>query len=442
VSARSCRVRAGMRPERSSIRPTDLLPGALFLAAILLFAPRLGVPAQYEFDEVYHAYTAGQYVAGNADAYVWYTVAPREGVAYMWNHPPAGVLCIAAGILIWGDDPLGWRFASALFGAAGVVLTFALARRLTGDLRIAILASALVLCDGMYFAQSRVAMLDVFGVVFALGALLSLHGVLTADPERAAWPIVRTGLWLGLAVATKWNGAYAAAFCGLAIVIRVAAWVGRSPRLWRSLATAAVVGLAVVPAAVYLLAYVPFFAEGHDLGQWVELQKQIFLYHTRLEATHPWSSRWWQWPLALRPVWYWTAAAPGGLAANGYAAPNPVLYWSFLPAVAWAAVRFRRDRAALTILLVGFFGQWLPWALVPRIAFSYHFLPAVPIGATATAAAVEAGHRRGGAARLLGWSYVALVVATFVFYYPILVGLPLTPRALAWRLWLPGWRPV
>jgi dolichyl-phosphate-mannose-protein mannosyltransferase len=432
----------GMRFQGAAARLSELAPGMLFLLAMALFAPRLAVPAQYEFDEVYHAYTAGQYVAGNADAYLWYTIAPKAGVAYMWNHPPAGVLCIAGGILIWGDNPFGWRFAAALFGAAGVVLTFTMASRLTRDRRLAALAAVLVLSDGMYFSQSRVAMLDIFGAVFALGALLSLYGFLTSEPERIAWPLVRTGLWLGLALATKWNGAYVSFFCGLAIVVRAVRLGLRSPELRRPLVVWTTVGLVLAPLAVYFAAYIPFFAAGHDFGEWVEVQKQTFYYHTRLEATHPWSSSWWQWPLALRPVWYWTAAVAGGDAANGYAAPNPVLYWSFLPAVVWLAARWRRNSAALTVLIIGFFGQWLPWALVPRIAFAYHFLPAVPFGAMATAAAVMNLHRRGGGWRWLGWGFVATVAATFVFYYPILVGLPLSPRALAWRLWLPGWRPT
>ena len=65
-----------------------------------------------------------------------------------------------------------------------------------------------------------------------------------------------------------------------------------------------------------------------------------------------------------------------------------VLYALFVPAVVWLASRWtrRRDPAAI-VLVIGFFGQWLPWALVPRIAFAYHFMPAVPFGCL--------GHRGG-----------------------------------------------
>src|SRR5215471_6947025 len=197
-----------MQPTSSSLRFEDIAPSVFFVVAMALLAPRLAVPSDYVFDEVYHAYTAGEYVAGNADAFVWYTHSPREKVAYMWNHPPAGVLCIAGGIEIWGNNSFGWRFASAVFGAGGVALTYVLTLRLLEDRALAMLACLLLLCDGMYFAQSRVAMLDIFGTVFALGALYSLYEVLTADPAREAPPLVRTGVFLGLGVATKWNGAY------------------------------------------------------------------------------------------------------------------------------------------------------------------------------------------------------------------------------------------
>ena len=419
------------------MRLRELSPWLLLLAALALFAPRLSHPEAYVFDEVYHAYTAGQYVAGNADAYVWDTKAPREGVAYMWNHPPAGILGIASGILIWGDHSFGWRFASMLFGAAGVVLTYFLTLRLVGDQGPALLAASLLLMDGMYFAQSRVAMLDIFGVVFALGALLSLYDYLQKPADSAAWPIVRTGLLLGLALATKWNAAYLSLGCGLVVLARELRPGRRRNLPWIAL------GLGLAPLAVYLAAYVPFFRTGHDLARWVELQKQIYWYHTRLEATHPWSSSFWQWPLAAKPVWYWVERLPDGREANVYAAGNPVLYWGFLPAVLALVVRWWRSKpAALTVLLLGFFGQWLPWALVPRIAFAYHFLPAVPFGALALALVLWPSIRGGGLPRGLALGYVSLVVLCFVWLYPILTGIPLSPAGLAWRLLLPSWRPV
>jgi dolichyl-phosphate-mannose--protein O-mannosyl transferase len=400
------------------------------------------------FDEVYHAYTAGQYAAGNADAYVWDTKPPERGVAYMWNHPPAGVLMITGGILLWGDVPFGWRFSSAVFGAAAVFLVYLLALAMMRDRRTAILAACLVLVDTLWFVQSRIAMLDIFGTVFSLATLLSLYGFLTSRADRIAPALLRTGLFLGLALATKWNAAFLAVFTGLTVLYH--SWVSaRGARelsraaarsVWRAHLIWVPVSLVLVPALVYLAAYIPFFATGHDWDQFIELQRQTFFYHAHLEEIHSHQSRWWQWPLALRPVWYSVTYA-GDTLAHIYANENLLLYWCFVPAVIALSVRlWRESNPALPVLLIGFFGQWLPWALSPRSAFMYHFLPAAPFGAIAVAVAAVALYRRGGLWRWAVGAYLAALVAYFVFFYPIHTAIPLSRDAFAARMWFPSWR--
>lgn len=424
---------------------TDLLPGILFVAAIALLAPRLEVPNVYVFDEVYHAYTAGQYAAGNHDAYLWSTHAPREGVAYMWNHPPAGILFMTAGIKIWGDTPFGWRIASAIFGATGIVLAYLLALAITCRKPVAVVAALLLLVDGLYVVQSRTGMLDIYGCVFMLGAFYALHGYLTSPPERVRGYLLRLGLFLGLAIATKWNAAYPSFFIGLVVL-------GRGARVYlkaggnlrdrgvRAHLLFVPLGMVLLPALVYLAAYGPFFWTGHDIGQFIELQHQIFHYHTHLQATHAYQSRWWQWPLTLRPVWYYSNRT-GETVANIYASGNTVLYCMFVPAVVWLASRWsrRRDPAAI-VLVIGFFGQWLPWALVPRIAFAYHFLPAVPFGCLAVSVALVEVFDSGRVGRALAVAYAALAIGFFAYFYPIYTAVPITPQALESRMWLSSWK--
>jgi dolichyl-phosphate-mannose-protein mannosyltransferase len=419
---------------------------ALFLVggALLLYLPRLDVPGRYIYDEAYHAFTAGEILAGNPDAFLWSTPAPREGLGYTWNHPPVGLLLISAGIAAVGDTPTGWRIASAVFGALGIFLAYLLALSVTRDRETAQLTGALLLVDGLYFVQSRTSMLDVFGTVFMMGAIICLQAYLRAPPERVRAPLIGTGLCLGLALATKWNAAYPAALIGLVATCRtVELWRGRSTKTPGALGQHLLwvpVGLVLVPAAVYLTAYLPFFLSGHDWSQFVELQRQIYHYHTSLKATHGYQSHWWQWPLALRPVWYHVEYADASV-ANIYAQGNPLLYWAFLPAVLWLTVRWWKARHPGTIiLLIGFFGQWLPWGLVPRAAFMYHFLPAVPFGALAVAALVVHGWRSGPRGQLVAAAYVLVVALGFVYFYPIYAAIPLDSAAFESRMWLPGWR--
>lgn len=457
--------------QRSDTRLGQLAtPALLALVALTLYLVRLGEPPAYIYDEVYHAYTAEEYVRGNADAYVWYTTAPRENVAYEWTHPPTGKLLLAGGIWLWGDSSFGWRFASAAFGAIGIGLAFLLGKRVAGSALVGLLAAGLLMVDGLYFVQSRTGMVDIFVLVFTLGALLSAYDYLTLPdiPGPARWALVRTGLLLGLALSTKWNAAYAAGLIGLMIVVKTAMSLragmvqaqrtaaerpgsrrggatDKHERLVRNAATRErllwiPLGLGLVPAIVYLLSYTPFFLEGHSLGDLRELQRQMWWYHSNLEATHPYSSSWWQWPLAWKPVWYYVGyhdTTQARIYANG----NPFLFWAMVPAVLWVCRSWWKERryVALTILAVGFFGQWLPWAFSPRIAFAYHFLPAVPFGTLAVAVILGRMWTSRPHLRYAAVTYLVAVVAAFAFFYPIYAAVHLTPDRLDLRYWFDSW---
>jgi dolichyl-phosphate-mannose--protein O-mannosyl transferase len=356
-------------------------------------------------------------------------------------------LLIGAGVLLWGENSYGWRFPSALFGAAGIVVTYLLALATTRRKGVAFLASALLLADGLYFVQSRIGMLDIFGTVFMMGALISLHRYLTSAPERIKPPLLLIGTFLGLALATKWNAAYASVLVGVVVLYRTlrlwqATRMDGAPDETRKALKQHLVwvplGLLVVPIAVYLAAYIPFFLAGHNVAQFVELQKQIYFYHSRLQATHPFQSKWWHWPLTMRPVWYYLAGRQDKT-ANIYAFGNPVLYWAFIPAILWSIYKWWKSyNPALVVLAIGFLGQWLPWSLVPRIAFQYHFLPAVPFGCIAVALSLADLVQKGFWPRLIAVVYVCLVLLSFGYLYPIYAAVPLSQRAVEVRMWL--WR--
>lgn len=434
------RLPVSLRPRQGGVTVNRawVVPTLCLAAALVLYLTRLDRPSSYVLDETYHAYTAGRLLAGDRDAYLWNTKAPREGSAYTWNHPPAGLWIIAGGIAIWGDRALGWRFSSAVFGVLGAALAYLLALRLTGRRVAAELTLALLLLEGLWFVQSRVGMLDIFGAVFVLAALLAFHEHLTADASgRLRW-LLATGLCLGLAIATKWNAAYPSLAIGL-IALGTAARrrePGQRPRAIGGVLLA----LVLVPIVVYLGAYLPFFATGHTADQFVELHRQMLRYHSALRETHSYQSRWWEWPLLLKPMWYHVTYGRGTV-ANIYAQGNPALVWLFVPAVAWLVRRWWRERrAAAVTLAIGFLSPWLPWALVPRPGFFYYFLPSVPFGVLAVSVGVADLWESGRRARMVALGYVTLVAIAFAFFHPIYAAVPLTPEAFSRRVWLPGWR--
>ena len=75
----------------------------LFLLAAAFRLPGLGFPKDEYFDEVYHAKSARQYLAGEQ---------PIE-----WVHPPLAKLLISTGVAAFGYESWAWRLVPALAGS-------------------------------------------------------------------------------------------------------------------------------------------------------------------------------------------------------------------------------------------------------------------------------------------------------------------------------------
>ena len=100
-------------------------------------------------------------------------------------------------------------------------------------------------------------------------------------------------------------------------------------------------------------------------------------------------------------------------------------------------VLVRRSGLALWLLLAAA-TQWLPWIVNPRESYSFYQASLIPV--LLVGAGVVAGRWR-GTATTVGLATVAgVAVGLGVLFYPIWTGLPLTPRAALFRLWLRGWQ--
>ena len=90
-------------------------------------------------------------------------------------------MLIAAGMKLFGDDPIGWRIAPLLFGAITVTAVWLWTLALTADVALALFAAGITLVDGVIFVQSRIAMLDIFLIAFCVLGLAAF----TAGEKRA-----------------------------------------------------------------------------------------------------------------------------------------------------------------------------------------------------------------------------------------------------------------
>lgn len=313
-----------------------------------------------------------------------------DGGSYV-VHPPLGKWLIAGGMEIFGDNPFGWRFASALVGTLSVIMIVRAGRRMTGSTLLGVFAGVVLSLDGLHLVQSRIATLDIFlsfWIVAAFTCLLvdrdDLRSRLAraSDAELRGWGPslgirrwrVLAGISLGCALATKWSGVY---YVLVMLVLAVIWEVGarrsagiRAPfRSAVARSTPLIVGtLVLLPMAVYVLSWSGWFltddgfyrdwATSPDgdfanhpeaplasllqyfpdsLQSWLWYHYKVLEFHDSLSTPHPYQSHAIGWLFLARPISYYY---PPGLKQGDYgcdanscarevlALGNPVIWWT------------------------------------------------------------------------------------------------------------------
>ena len=508
--------------------------------AALLRLIGLAHPPGKTFDELYYATDAHNLIERG---YEW---DEKNNTAAYVVHPPLGKWMIALGELTFGYNEFGWRIAAATVGTLMVLILTRLAQRLFRSTVLGCAAGLLLALDGFHLVLSRFALLDVFVAFFVLAAFAAL--VVDRDTRRRNWLSAVTGgldpglpgragrprlgvpwwrllaaLLLGCGIAVKWSALYFVPAFGLLVLlwevgVRRSAGARRPWRETLRTETGWLVLCLPVMLATYLASWSGWLltdggylrhyradngmSEPPVIGALLNLwhyHQQSYSFHTTLVSEHPFQSWPWQWLLLGRPVSLYSTDQVSCAAENCLGAVlllgTPLLWWSFLPALAalaWLGLA-RRDWRAGAILL-GVTAGLLPWfyyALDGRTMFTFYTAPALPflvlavtyvLGAIATPAelsapaptsaepapeaptpAAEAAVVRSGVAppsgapgivldrrmpaedrRTVGavvvGTYVLLVALCFAYFYPIFVGEPIPYDDWLARMWLgPRW---
>ena len=400
----------------SSAARTVIIAAILFLAAHLALLVGVTTPEKFVFDEVHYVPAARQMLE---------PVMPSPMLNPM--HPPLAKQLIALSIRTFGDGALGWRYPAVLFGSLAVVAIYLCGLALFAAQGPAMASALIAFFNQMLFVQSRIAMLDIFALAFALfGIAAFIHGFRKPRPHLC---FALAGLAFGLAAACKWSGVFPFAVC-LVIVgaIRLMqSWRTQfadgnaldwyRPDLWpdfRSYHFAAC--FVLIPAFVYLATFIPLY--GLSLPDILEAQRRIFADNTTTAiAGHTYMSSWPSWPFLVRPVWYLFDKIGDDRIAAVVFLGNPLVLWPALPAGAVCLRDWIVTRSLNAFLILSFyFGSWLAWALLPRtLGFLYYYLPSATVASLALVYAL----RRGSSPRWLLWAFVAIAFAGFALMLPV-----------------------
>ena len=406
------------------------------------------------FDEIYHVRTAYEHYLG---------VYPYE-----ISHPPLGKLIICLGITIFGLNPFGWRFMGTLFGVLMLPVLYCFLKNLFGKRAVAVCGTLLLAFDFMHFTQSRIATIDTYGVFFILLMYWMMYRYLTVPKDapfrKSVLPLFLAGLFFGIGAASKWTAIYGGAGLAVLWLLNVVFHLrdavreqrGRDFCVWfLRTVLVCIPFFLIIPAVIYILSYIPYgLASGLTLRDgmlWnreyyrILWDNQVFMYsyHSGLEATHPYSSQWYQWILDIRPILYYRRYAENDTIKSAISSfGNPAVWWGGLLAMLSMVhlTLARRDGKALFILL-GYLAQLLPWVFIHRIVFIYHYFPCTLFLILALSYVFAVVYERGSRRAVV--AYTATAGGLFALFYPSISGLPVSTWFTSTFLrWLPSTWPL
>ncbi|MBO5488409.1 MAG: glycosyltransferase family 39 protein, partial [Eubacterium sp.] len=174
------------------------------------------------------------------------------------------------------------------------------------------------------------------------------------------------------------------------------------------------------------------------LGKTVKNANDMYRYHSELNATHPFSSNWYEWPGMYRPMYYYSQTVENNQKEGISVFGNPLVWWAGIPAFIWMLylIFARKDRKAAFISFA-YLVQYVPWMFVSRCIFAYHYFPSVPFVCMMIVYCMVQLREKNE--KWFKWILVYLGIAflLFLLFYPVLSGQPVpysyVRDALRWR---------
>ncbi len=398
------------------------------------------------FDEIYHGRTAYENI--------------KNVYPYEITHPPLGKLLIALGIELFGMTPFGYRFMGTFFGVWMLLPLYVLLKNMFGKTKVALCGTTLFAFEFMHYTQTRIATIDTYGVFFILVSFLFMWRWITAPYDarlrRTWWELALSGLFFGIGCACKWTVLYGGV--GLALL-----WLLRLVMKYRAkglsgygkelagILALSVVFFLLVPGVIYCLSYIPYglargmsFPEMLLRGDYYQLiwDNQVYMltYHSGVNQTHPYSSRWYQWLFDLRPILYYLQYGETTKSAFG-SFNSPLISWAGLVALAAIIPAFWKRRSPTAVLIwVGYLCQFIPWVIITRTTFAYHYFGCSLFLVLALSFVFDELISRRPKNDRLVYGFTGLQVGLFALFYPVLSGVEVSiSYCLNFLKWLPGW---
>ena len=359
------------------------------------------------FDEIYFARTAYEYTQGME--------------TYEWTHPPLGKLIQAIPIYISNYlSPFNYRLMGNISGILMIAVMYVFAKELFKKRKYAIFASLLMAFDTFHFAQTRMGTVDSHLILFIL---LASYFMVKYTKNNKTFCLVLSGIFFGLSVSVKWTGLYG----GIALAIIFFTHLVKNTKLNIKNLLKGTLFFVVIPLFIYSSLYLIFpnnkLNHTTNFESIINQQKDMYNYHSKLNATHYFSSKWYTWPISYKPVWYHQEILNNDTKETISGIGNIVIWWMGIIGFLYSLIKLirKKDKQSF-IIVVSMLSLWLPYAFIGRVMFLYHYFPVLPfmmLGIVNLFQSIEEKYKL----KYLIPLYMIFVIAFFIIYYPVISGI-------------------
>ncbi|MBC7429372.1 MAG: phospholipid carrier-dependent glycosyltransferase [Bacteriovorax sp.] len=390
----------------------------LFLSFFFFFYHLSNIPRTF-FDEFHYIPAAKQ----------WLLMNPTSNL----EHPPVGKYLIATGIKFFGDNPIGWRASSAIFGAISLAVVFLIAEILFKDLIVATLIGLISMFNFWFYVQSRIAMLDIFMVSFLL---LAFYYYLKYRIHNVSYfNFYLSSVFFGLSVAVKWS----AVFIYLPFFLLIILSNLNKKKIFEMFIFGA------VSVMIYFFTFLPYlFVTGnYKMSLSDIIFKTPFLMlklQESVPANHPYASPWYTWPIMIRPIWYEFIQSVNHFSFRGVVLlGNPLQMFLGAISVTWILINIKKVSKITSAILILFLSSWLVWAITPRkLSFFYYYFPSAIFYSFLIPLCIRESFDIKMQRLILGFITI-LSLGIFLYFFPILSGEEVLMSIRAKWHWLDTW---
>lgn len=177
-----------------------------------------------------------------------------------------------------------------------------------------------------------------------------------------------------------------------------------------------------------------------NINTFIELQQQMYWYHTNLKAHHTYESKPVQWLLDLRPVWFYVDYK-GNFIANIYNLGNPIFMWAGFSSIIFMFLQFTKKRSFKFIfVLVSYLVFFVPWLFSPRIMFYYHYLPSTPFLSISLGYALNEVIERNKYGPILVGIFICAMAILFIYFLPLWTAISVPKEIYESYFWFKSWK--